>query len=352
MTSVFVKNGNKFYPTDQKNLDVYDLLPVGTYTIKLDEQSGQFYVEQISDFTISGKIYGNLTRNTTRIINTFLTRPGSTGVMLAGEKGSGKTMLMKNLVIECAKKNIPTLVINAPWRGDKFNTFIQSINQPCVICWDEFEKVYDRDKQTEVLTLLDGVFPSRKLFVLTCNDKYRVDTHMRNRPGRIYYMLDFEGLESSFVREYCEDNLVNRDYLEKVVTISGVFTQFNFDMLKALIEEMNRYDETPQQALEMLNIKPEFSDTKKYSVKLRVEGKVIKVCGDQCWTGNPLNNEGVDIGYYETDEDGDEQYMDYHFPPGDLKQVLPKEGKFVFSDEAAELILERETTFKFDYNAF
>ncbi len=34
--------------------------------------------------------------------------------------------------------------------------------------------------------------------------------------------------------------------------------EFNFDMLKALVEEMNRYNETPTDALAMLNAKPEF----------------------------------------------------------------------------------------------
>ena len=51
-----------------------------------------------------------------------------------------------------AAQDVPTIVINAPWKGDKFNTFIQAIEQPCAILFDEFEKVYDRDDQEKILT--------------------------------------------------------------------------------------------------------------------------------------------------------------------------------------------------------
>ena len=90
-----------------------------------------------------------------------------------------------------------------------------------MVLFDEFEKVYDSDEQEEMLTLLDGVFPSKKLFVLTCNDKWRVNQHMRNRPGRIFYMLDFTGLDEDFVVEYCHDNLKNLANIDGVLTEIG-----------------------------------------------------------------------------------------------------------------------------------
>jgi hypothetical protein len=80
-----------------------------------------------------------------------------------------------------AKQGVPTIVINAPWCGDKFNTLIQSIQQPCIVMFDEFEKVYSSEEQEAMLTLLDGIYSSKKLFLLTSNDKWRVDSHMRNR---------------------------------------------------------------------------------------------------------------------------------------------------------------------------
>jgi hypothetical protein len=55
--------------------------------------------------------------------------------------------------------------------------------------------------QDAILTLLDGTYPSNILFLLTVNDKHKITTNMRNRPGRIYYTLDFAGLTPEFIRE-------------------------------------------------------------------------------------------------------------------------------------------------------
>jgi hypothetical protein len=104
--------------------------------------------------------------------------------------------------------------------------------------------------------MLDGTMTSQKLFVLTVNDTWSVSSHMKNRPGRLFYNIEFSGLGAQFIREYCEDKLEDKEQVEPVLQASALFDQFNFDMLKALVEEMNRYKETPFQALEMLNAKP------------------------------------------------------------------------------------------------
>lgn len=346
----FLKSGTTFRVSSKEAMDLHEKLPVGNYVIKKDEMSGQLFLESINSFEIKGKQYGDLTKNTGRIMNTFLDRPATTGVMLTGEKGSGKSLLAKAVSIAAYAQQIPTIVINAAWCGDKFNSFIQSIEQPCIILFDEFEKVYDRDSQEQILTLLDGVFPSKKLFMLTCNDKYRVDTHMRNRPGRIYYMIDFKGLTADFIIEYCTDNLKAKNHIDKIVQIANLFTEFNFDMLKALVEEMNRYNESPEVALKMLNAKPEFDNgTAKYTVDLSIAG--IPVDRDhlnkQQWQGNPLNGQ-IHIDYKEYEKEKaladicdsspslvgeDYEWFDIGFTSADLKKIDSQTGKFIFVDE-------------------
>jgi hypothetical protein len=310
---------------------------------------GPLYLEHIDNFTPIAKVYGDCLKNTDRVIRTFMSRPAATGVMLTGEKGSGKTLLTKNIAIELAKQGIPTIVINAPWHGDKFNSFIQTITQPCAILFDEFEKTYDRDEQEAILTLLDGVFPSKKLFMLTTNDKWRVDYHMRNRPGRIFYMLDFKGLDSEFILEYCQDNLENKGHIEKIVSIAGLFAEFNFDMLKALVEEMNRYDETPQESLKMLNAKPEFDGGSKYSVEIIHNGEAVK--GDvnpSVFDGNPLQPKGIEVTF-DTDPDSDTDWEYFHFNANALVSVDAQAGKFVFEDKGTRLILTKVKNKSYDY---
>jgi hypothetical protein len=344
--SYFLRNGDTFSVTNEANMDLYQHLPVGTYIIKQD-QWGNLQLQRIDSFTPPSKLYGETTRRSSRIIQTFLDREASTGVMLNGEKGSGKTLLAKMLSINLALQEVPTIVINSPWCGDKFNSLVQSIDQPCMILFDEFEKVYDSDQQESILTLLDGVFPSKKLFVLTCNDKWRVDRHMRNRPGRIFYMLDFKGLEETFIREYCQDTLVNKKHINGVCNIAAMFADFNFDMLKALVEEMNRYNESPQEAILMLNAKPEFGENKEYTVKLIVDGKPVKPY-HEIWEGNPLQRNVV--VEYTTGED--EDWTTIKLDVDCLKKVDSETGSFTFSQNGNVVILTKKATKDFDWKAF
>lgn len=353
----FLKSGNTYNVSSKEAMDLHEQLPAGNYVIKLNEMSGQLYLETIDSFEIKGKIYGDTVRTATRILNTFGDRPASTGVMLSGEKGSGKTLLAKMLSVKGAEEGVPTIVINAPWVGDKFNAFLQSIDQPCIILFDEFEKVYDKDEQEGILTLLDGVFPSRKLFILTCNDKWRVDYHMRNRPGRIYYMIDYKGLDNDFIIEYCEDNLkaTLKQHIDAICRIAAMFDQFNFDMLKALVEEMNRYNETPQESLKMLNAKPEFSSEQRYDVDLLPKGKKIpEESVDQLeWHGNPLTGR-ISLDYKVIDNETDDfDWENCRFENVDLKQVDPKAGKFTFVNKLGDkVVLSRIKEKQFHYEAF
>jgi hypothetical protein len=339
----FLKSGTRFNVSTKEAMDLHEALPVGHYTVKFDKMAGCFYLEQIEGFEIKGKIYGDTKRQAERILNTFNDRTASTGIMLTGEKGSGKTLLAKMLSLEGAKAGVPTIVINQPWCGEDFNGFMQMIEQPTIILFDEFEKVYDNDDQEKMLTLLDGVYPSKKLFVLTCNDKWRVNQHMRNRPGRIYYMMEYKGLEQDFIIEYCDDNLKNKEHIPSVCRIATLFDQFNFDMLKAMVEEMNRYGETPQQAMKMLNARPEFSGETRYKVQLQPKGVDIdeKLVETTEWQGNPLT-QNVSIDYKVYDEpdnkDSDWDWENCRFTNQDLKQVDSASGKFVFINEVGDRI--------------
>jgi hypothetical protein len=346
----FFKNGNTYRVASNEAMDIRDLLPAGNYTIKVPPM-GDMYLEHIEDFSIPSKVYGDCLKNTDRIMQTFMKRPAATGVMLTGEKGSGKTLLTKNIATQLAKQhNVPTIVINQPLCGENFNTFIQSIDQPCVILFDEFEKVYDRDDQEKILTLLDGVFPSKKLFLITTNDKYRVDYHMRNRPGRIFYMLDFKGLDSTFIREYCEDALNDTTHIDRIVNISSLFAEFNFDMLKALVEEMNRYNESPQEALRMLNAKPEFDGGSKYDVQVIHNGQEVK--GDihpSIFDGNPLQPKGLEVSFDMDPDDDSCDWENCHFNANALVSVDAQIGKFVFEDKGTRLILTKVKSKQYDY---
>ena len=341
----FVKSGNTFKVHTKEDLDIYESLPVGTYTV--GHGCGGFFLQTIEPFQIKGKIYGETPSQSDRILRTFMDRTPSTGVLLAGEKGSGKTLLAKYISIQAAKEGVPTVVINKNWHGEEFNIFLQTITQPLIILFDEYEKVYASNaEQEKMLTLLDGVHPSKKLFLLTCNDKWRVNANMRNRPGRIFYLIDFTGISQAFVAEYCQDNLVRKEHIGKICAIARLFCAFNFDMLKALVEEMNRYNEAPSESLKFLNTRPEFSNKQVYSVTLIVKGKQItKECGLQSeWSGNPLLSQVglsyLDMPYTSNSARKHPKYI--VFEPTDLIQLNADSGEFVFEKEDIKMILKEK----------
>jgi len=356
--SHFIKDGNTFTVSHDNALTVLDSLPAATYVLKL-RPSGQFYLEEIEKMQFTGKIYGDSSKLCDRIMRTFDDRTVSTGVLLSGEKGSGKTMLAKMISMEAAVKGMPTIVINSPFSGDAFNNFMQLISHPCVVIFDEFEKVFSREDQEQLLTLLDGVFSAKKLFLLTCNEKYRIDSHMRNRPGRIFYSIEFDGLDASFIREYCVDNLIDQNKVDGVCRIAMIFNKFNFDMLKALVEEINRYNETPQEAIKYLNAKPEHSETAPFDVTIKHKGSFLPNSAlEDCKriNVNPLSNKSFTISFKIDDAEEEDGYsfeyieLDY----SNLVSLDIAKEVFIFANGDYEVYLTKgkDVSFKIHESAF
>lgn len=382
-SKAFTRDGRIFRPIDPESLDMHQTLPIGTYSVGISPMG--FYLERVDDMEVPSKLYGDVSARTERILNTFKGRPSSMGVLFSGEKGSGKTMLAKNITIEGAKQGFITLVVNTPFCGEGFNTFIQEIAQPAIVLFDEFEKVYDAEKQQALLTLLDGTYSSKKLFILTCNDRWRVNEHMRNRPGRLFYSLHYGTLEPDFIEEYCNDNLANKANVKGVVYVASMFAVFSFDMLKALCEEMNRYGESASQAMKWLNMDPsqsEYGD--RFNIYVQRDGKLLKT--DEAHTkpmpvdtiGNsPLalrHNYSTWVNGIDDDDDDDDNELSKLKKRGadlteyfigaknvdlDTSKLLhadARKGTYVFgtSIEGLELVFVREErrTITYNYDAF
>lgn len=376
MTQVYFQNGRMFQPADSAALNMQERLPPGTYVIGVTPKG--FHLEQVDNFELPPKLYGDVNKRAERILNTFWQRPSGTGVLLSGQKGSGKTMLTKRISQMALAQSAITILVNQPLFGEAFNAFLQSISQPAIVLFDEFEKVYDHDDQQKLLTIFDGTYASKKLFLLTCNDRYRIDSYMHNRPGRLYYALEFGGLEREFITDYCEDNLKDKSRMNGVLTASSFFSEFSFDMLKALVEEMNRYDETATEAMTMLNMKPTNDHSAAtYTITVLRDGlPLIAGNNPQKMNRSPLAATGWNVNVWalgDDDDEGDESLVriddldengspvcrrgeSYQLDVSHLLNVDSIKGEFLFGTEREDTTIrvtrDAKKYARFDYDAY
>lgn len=259
-------NGNTVR-VSEIGLDVRSSLPSNIYTVGLTP-TGEFILTVSTDkFSLPSKIYGESNDRQVRIINTFKNRKKSTGVLFHGNAGSGKTLIVKSLCNELVSEGYPVLLVTTPHCNDTFKTFINSIKTECVIVFEEFEKVYEEFEQNELLTLLDGVFESKKLFLFTVNNTDRLTSYLINRPGRIYYTFEYNGLSEQTVNEYCMDKLDNQSHNQSILNISQFYLNvFNFDILQSIVSELNLYpNDTLTNILNILNFDIKDNNTYEYT---------------------------------------------------------------------------------------
>jgi len=288
---MWVKEANELVFT-ASDVEAFKELPAGNYLLKYTPQKG-FFLETTPSFKLPKKIYGDSEAIAKRYLNTFSNNSNNLGILLTGLKGTGKSITAK---ITCYNSSLPVILITEPFTGDGFKSFLSNISQEAIIFTDEFEKVYYTvELQNSFLSILDGIFEGKKMFLFTSNEKGKINQYMINRPGRVHYLKEYDALDETIINDVIDDNLLNKENKNGLLEVLNILSNVTMDMLMSLIKEMNLYKETARESIRFLNLKP---DAIVYNVEVYQEDLKL---GSTTIGGHPLTTEYLGFEIYVSD---------------------------------------------------
>jgi len=239
-----IVNAGSRFQVYGEDVRTFRQLPVGTYTISFHPMQG-FSLQTHEDLTvIEDKIYGNSQDKVAKIMRSYKIMTGRNfGVLLSGQKGIGKSLFVRLIAREAINDGYPVIVADTAYPG--IANFISSIQQDCVVIFDEFEKTFrdtdDWKPQDEMLSLFDGIDGGHKLFIVTCNNLDNLSEYMINRPGRFHYHITMKPPTVEEVEQYMRDK-VDAKYesaIQDIVQLAGAI-DMPYDFLRAIAFELNQ----------------------------------------------------------------------------------------------------------------
>ena len=257
----FHQSGSSIFVQKISSETTFDRLKPQVYSVNFNPLQGYSLNIDKPNFTLPSKIFGSSQKRAERVITTYEDRNKSTGVLLTGDKGSGKTLLTQLVCNKMIEKGVPVLIIEEQYYGQDFFGFLDNIGE-CVIVIDEFGKKYpcnvrspnDSNPQNALLSLMDGTISTKRLMLLTENQKNNISDYIISRPGRVYYHWEYDKLEKCAIEEYCEHMEVPKNITLEAIDVANSCYEFSFDILVALIEEYKRYEIGPLESWNDINI--------------------------------------------------------------------------------------------------
>lgn len=221
-----------------------DLMPGQVYDVKIDRYTDSISLEEVDPFSLPEKVY--ITDKDQKFIDKVLKRyndseVGFTGVMLAGTKGSGKTITAK---VIANSSNLPIINI-----GKNINPFylaklVRSLGDTNVcFFFDELDKVLEDYDDSALLQILDGSDTVGKhLILFTCNDQDEISEYLVDRCSRIRYWKEFDELSPSLIQMVLEDTLNDKKEVKSLQDfINENFRVKSFDNVMSFVKEVNAF---------------------------------------------------------------------------------------------------------------
>lgn len=272
-----------------------DLTPGIVYNINVDNYTEEISLEESGGLSLPSKVYCTQRdeRFIDKVINSYnLSENGFTGVMLAGVKGSGKTVMAK---VIANKSGLPIINIGKNIRPYTLKNLVDKLDDTSVcFLFDELDKVLADYDDSVLLQVLDGSDTKGKHMILfTCNNDDEISEYLIDRCSRIRYWREFDEMSPSLIMEVLNDKLNDKKEVKSLTDfIKDNFEVCSFDNISSFVKEANDYPTTTfEELFEDMNlsskgtIKPHARSCKANCLKNSKKASFKDIDWDYCSAG-------------------------------------------------------------------
>jgi hypothetical protein len=158
----------------------------------------------------------------------------TTGVLLNGLKGSGKTVDANQIAI---LSGLPIILLGKHADMSDLYYFFKHVRRNICIIADEIDK--HTNQMEGMYELMDGSEEGfRKLIIMTANSVTKMDTNLMNRPGRVRYFRTYTEISPYYLKGIVKESGIHDpdEIIEQF--IKSYFDIGSLDVIKAFIDEV------------------------------------------------------------------------------------------------------------------
>lgn len=214
-------------------------LPAGVYQLEMDSKGAVFLSIQ-PNFTVVDLV-GESLNISDLVYSHYNKTTGNFGIMLEGISGMGKTQTIKHIA---NRLGLPVILVNQPFKGVSIKSAINGIKTDCIIIFDEFEKVYAKQEESEsLLSLFDGIDTgSRILFIVSANERRYISNYFFGRPGRFIFNFGFSHLSAEEGLDFVSSRMEIVDKPRMLKYLGGI-QKLSYDICDKIISLISLHGE-------------------------------------------------------------------------------------------------------------